>query len=45
MYAGAWTTTPTTGTDSSEKWKGASSIPRNRDLAFIRHINLRPPVT
>src|SRR5437899_1072544 len=35
MCAGAWTTTPTIGTDSSEKWNGASSIPRNRDFGFI----------
>src|SRR3990172_3182716 len=35
MYAGAWTTTPTMGTVSSENRKGASSIPRNRDFGFI----------
>src|SRR3989449_10795636 len=44
MYDGAWTTTPTTGTVSSEKRNGASSIPRKRDFAFI-HINGRRPVT
>src|SRR2546425_10455434 len=35
MYDGAWMTTPTMGTVSSEKRNGASSIPRKRDLAFI----------
>src|SRR5438093_1763894 len=37
MYDGACTTTPTTGTVSSEKRNGASSIPRKRDFAFISH--------
>src|SRR3989442_3847982 len=37
MYDGAWTTTPTMGTVSSEKRNGASSIPRKRDLAFMSH--------
>src|SRR2546427_11471776 len=37
MYDGAWMTTPTMGTVSSEKRNGASSIPRKRDLAFILH--------
>src|SRR6059036_1910975 len=37
MYDGACTTTPTTGTVSSEKRNGASSIPRKRDFAFMSH--------
>src|SRR5207245_10609544 len=37
MYDGACTTTPTTGTVSSENRKGASSIPRKRDFAFMSH--------
>src|SRR5207249_6588898 len=37
MYDGACTTTPTTGTVSSEKRYGASSIPRKRDFAFMSH--------
>src|SRR2546428_13112970 len=37
MYDGAWMTTPTMGTVSSEKRNGASSITRKRDLAFILH--------
>src|SRR2546428_9254270 len=37
MYDGACTTTPTTGTLSSENRNGASSIPRKRDFAFISH--------
>src|SRR5436309_14188622 len=37
MYDGAWTTTPTTGTLSSENRNGASSIPRKRDFAFMLH--------
>src|SRR2546422_318767 len=37
MYDGGWTTTPTTGTVSSENRNGASSIPRKRDFAFMSH--------
>src|SRR3989442_4239905 len=42
MYDGAWTTTPTMGTVSSEKRNGASSIPRKRDFAFISHQREMP---
>src|SRR3990170_675733 len=35
MYAGACTTMPTIETSASVNRKGASSIPRNRDFAFI----------
>src|SRR5438128_10240642 len=37
VYDGACTTTPTTGTVSSENRNGASSIPRKRDFAFMSH--------